>query len=287
MELFLTIVEGDSVAALFLLLFLYFLATKVIERARHLAPWGGRCGLAAWFLYLIVRGFPQSPQNAEEMLGYVLRAFLAAGFVCVITWLLVPVIVFLWTRSFGRAIRFCRSRWAARRRHHIELLSQRLSLDAQRRAEEQRRLEAPALERQRHEAAQQAAIVAEQRAVAQKRREDGRLRCELLYERHAQQLLTYFPRKRFAQLLDRYLHDRVPADEIEQREQWVKEAIRESIGAETSKTPKFQSVAEIAAYFEARRKELEQLPHSEEVIEHYIVQINKNEDDALRKFLKT
>jgi hypothetical protein len=83
------------------------------------------------------------------------------------------------------------------------------------------------------------------------------------------------------------MHDGLAAEFVEQRDELLKETIRETLGTSDSQTPKFRSVTEIAAYFEGRRQELQELPHGEEVIDHYRVQINKQEDEALRRFLKS
>lgn len=119
--------------------------------------------------------------------------------------------------------------------------------------------------------------------AAARRREDARLRCELFYQQYARQLGTTFPRKRFDQFVERYLSDSSSPEEVEQREQMLKQMMLDSLG--TSTPVKFTSMAELGAY-QARREEIDRLPHDEEVKDTYRIQLNKQEDEALRRMLK-
>ena len=127
----------------------------------------------------------------------------------------------------------------------------------------------------------------EQLRSDQQRRDQARLRSELLYEKHARQLASAFPRDRFDQFLQRYLNDQTAPELVEQREGLLKEMIIDSLGTSSSAFPKFASIAELAAFFVARREEIEKLPHSAEVRESYLMQLNRQEDEALRRLLKS
>lgn len=143
-----------------------------------------------------------------------------------------------------------------------------------------------------HERMQQAEAQRVKKGTAEKerieserrRREEAQLRSDLLYERHARQLAASFPRDRFDQFIDRYMGGATDPQLVEQREQLLKEMIVDSLG--TTLPPRFISMNELAAFFAARREEINGLPHSDEVKDAYIVQLNKLEDDALRRFLK-
>jgi hypothetical protein len=137
------------------------------------------------------------------------------------------------------------------------------------------------LEQQRQ---QQEAALAVQKAADRQRREDARLRCELFYERYARQLAGAFDRERFEAFVERYMGENVAPDLIEHREQLLKDMIIDSLGK--SPTPKFASMTELAAFFAARRQEIEELPHDEDAKDAYRIQLNKQEDEALRKLLK-
>ena len=132
------------------------------------------------------------------------------------------------------------------------------------------------MEEQRHANVEQHA--------AQQRREEARLRSDLLYERHARQLAASFPRERFVQFVERYMGEGTAPDLVEQRELLLKEMILDSLGTATA--PKFPTMTELATFFEARRQEINQLPHDEYIKDTYRTQLNKQEDEALRRFLK-
>lgn len=266
-----------------LLAVLYFLGARLVQSEAKLERFGKRIALTAFFLFVAILTAELKPSTADEWVMILLRSLLLAGIVLGAAWTISPVLAFAYTYTFG-AVFQTMGDWSRTARRRAE----------QRKAErEQRKTNAawekgrPRREREARDAVLRAESEARLKGTAQKRCEDARLRSELLYERHSQQLTAHFPRERFEQFLQRYMHDNLAPDEVEQREQWLKEAIRESIGAENSQTPKFRSVVDIAAYFESRRQELEQLPHGEDVVDHYRVQINKQEDDVLRKFLKS
>ena len=142
-------------------------------------------------------------------------------------------------------------------------------------------------ERARQQAAERLrenAVVQAQREAARLQREEAILRSELFYERHSRQLAGSFDRGRFEQFVERYMSDGTAPELVEQREQLLKEMIVDSLGK--SPALKFASMTELAAFFAARRQEIEELPHDEDAKDAYRIQLNKQEDEALRKLLK-
>ena len=122
------------------------------------------------------------------------------------------------------------------------------------------------------------------RPATRRRCHEARLRSDLLYERNARLLAGSFSRERFEQFMNRYLGNDTSPDLVEKREQLLREMIMDSLG--TTPAPKFASMTDLAAFFAARRHEISALPHADDVKDAYIVQLNKQEDEALRRFLK-
>ena len=89
-----------------------------------------------------------------------------------------------------------------------------------------------------------------ERLAAQQRREEARLRSELLYDRHARQLAASFPHERFEQFVERYMGEGTSPELVEQREELLKEMIIDTLGTATA--PKFASMTDLAASFAAR-----------------------------------
>ena len=270
-----------------LLVVLYFLGAKLVHGNQKLQLLSKRFALGSFFLFVWMLYVEWKPTSAEDWAGILIRALVLSGVVLGVSWTILPPLAFAWAQTIAPALRVFRSSRDALTTRTTQQRLERERLEKQCSAESERQRLAPELERQRQESQIQAAKDAELQAEAQKRREECRLRCELLYERNSRPLATAFPRDRFEQFLARYMHDGLAAESVEQREELLKETIRETLGTSDSQTPKFRTVSEIAAHFEARRQELEQLPHGEEIVDHYRVQINKQEDEVLRRFLKS
>jgi hypothetical protein len=143
---------------------------------------------------------------------------------------------------------------------------------------------APERERRRLEAEARSLIEQNEAERAKRRREEARLRSELVYQQYARQLGATFPRKRFDQFIERYLSDNSSPEEVEQRERMLKQMMLDSLG--TSTPTKFATMSELAAYYKARREEIDRLPNDEDVKDTYRIQLNKQEDEALRRMLK-
>ncbi len=246
----------------------------------------GHGGLA--FVLVVAR---MNPRTSGDLLWILLRSMVA----CAIgTGLWAMLLVLLERVCFEpiRAIRF--ARWAARLKvatDQMKLADAAYERQRQERAERNRELvalewarTAPERERLRLAVENRQLIDADASKRASQRREESRLRSDLVYQQYARQLGPAFPRKRFDQFIERYLSDDVSPEEVERREQQLKQMMLDSLG--TSTPTKFSSVTELAAYFRDRREEIDNLPHDEEVKDTYRIQLNKQEDEALRRLLK-
>ena len=284
---FLNIIEdGDLCSSLFLLLVLFWIGSHVVNSRPELARWGWRVALGVFLTYVAFRVITLAPTTPEELLWIMLRGLMAAAFVSALTWILLPVCIAIWIWTVtGR--RFLA---AARVASELERKQQQEKQGAEQRRQEQltRTLElerlAPERQLQQKEAEARARVERDAAETASRRREEAQLRSELLYERHARQLAVSFPRERFEQFMERYMGEATPPDLVEQRELLLKETILDSLG--TATIPKFASMTDLAAFFAARRQEIEELPHDEDAKDAYRIQLNKQEDEALRKLLK-
>lgn len=282
---FLNIIEdGDLCSSLFLLLILYWIGGHVVNSYPGLARWGWRVALGVFLNYVAFRVITLAPTTPEELLWIVLRGLMAAAFVSALTWILLPVCMAIWTATGRRFIAAARvaSETARKHQHETHLAEQRRQEQLTRTLEFERL--APERQLQQKEAEARARVERDAAETASRRREEAQLRSELLYERHARQLTSSFPRERFEQFMDRYLSADTPPELVERREQLLKEMILDSLGTTTA--PKFASMTELAAFYADQRKEIEKLPHDEDAKDAYRIQLNKQEDEALRKLLK-
>lgn len=282
---FLNLIEnGDICSSVFLLLVLAWIGAIVARSRPESAPWGRRCALGVLLTYVAFRICTFSPTAPDELLWILLRGMLAAAFAASLTWILLPVGMTMWSFTGRRLISLSRaaSKTERQRLHDQQVAEQRRREQLARELELMRA--APERERHQREAEALAGVERERVESANRRREEAQLRCELIYERHARQLTGSFPRDRFEQFVERFMGEPVPPELVEQREQLLKEMIVDSLG--TNPAPKFSSMTELAAFFAARRKEIEELPHDEDAKDAYRIQLNKQEDEALRKLLK-
>lgn len=275
-----------NAALIALMLFLLFCGSKFVEQDMEAKLAGRRVALGTLFVTIAALWCEWWPADAEEILAVLIRAAILSGLVLGASWSVLPVL-----RGLG--FTFVQRPWRSIWRRVDDWKNRRLQ--AEQRAADDRRWRheqaerertAPERERARIESEARARRQAEAQAAAAKRREDARMRCELTYHQYARQLGTSFSRKRFDQFLERYMNDQLPPDFVEQREQLLKEMLIESLGTAHKSVPKFTTMTELAAYFDARRHEVEQLPHDEDVKDSYRTQLNKQEDEALRRFLK-
>jgi len=122
----------------------------------------------------------------------------------------------------------------------------------------------------------------QQRTVCQ----EHRLRCELLYRSHALQLRETLPEEQFQKLLDAYLPESADPAVVDRRAAMIRQTIQECVAA-SGKRPKFATLEEIAATFDARRKEVAALPYDEEVKESLVAALHQQEEATIREFLQS
>ena len=282
---FLDIIESDDACSvLFLVMCLGFVGVRVQSLRPDLACWGRRIGMLTLLAYVIFRCITNSPTAPEELLWIFLRGLLAAAFLTSITWILLPAIVGAWSITGARLLKVSSTTLqATKQRQHEQQVAEQHRHEHLARTREFER-SAPERDRLQSEAEARAKVERDAAETARRRREEARLRSELSYERHARQLSASFPRERFEQFMDRYLSAETPPELVEQREQLLKEMIVDSLG--TNPAPKFASMTDLAAFFAARRREIDELPHDEDAKDAYRIQLNKQEDEALRKLLK-
>ena len=281
----LNIIEnGDLCSSVMLLLCLSYIGQRAIESQPDLVPWGARIGLMVLLAYVVFQSPIFAPTSPEELLLILLRGMLAAAYATTLTWILLPVAVVSW-RLTGRLIVdiIHAASAAARRRQQTRHTAKLHSQERQRFVVLPEPLSPEQVQQQR-EAEALTRVTREAEETAKRRREEARLRSELFYERHARQLAALFPRERFDLFVDRYMGGATDAQLVEQREQLLREMILDSLG--TTTPPKFASMTELSSFFAARREEINALPHSDDVKDAYTVQLNKQEDEALKRFLK-
>lgn len=282
---FLHFIEVSDISSLLLLLVcLALVGSRVIQSRPDLVGWARRIAMTTLLAYTAFRCVTLSPTTPDDLLWILLRGLLSAALAMTVSWTLLPVGMTIWAETFGRlshAVSVSASNAESRRRER-EHAAQRQKADLV-----VSPLIAPLTEeqlREQRDAEARNRIDREAAETASRRREESRLRSELLYERHSRQLTASFPRERFQQFVEKYMGPETAPELVEQREQLLKEMIVDSLGTNT--TPKFSTMTELAAFFESRRREIDNLPHDDQIKDTYQTQLNRQEDEALKRFLK-
>ncbi len=282
---FLNIIEnGDLCSSIMLLFCLSCIGSRAVESQPELMPWGARAGFTALLAYVAFQWPTFCPTSPEELLWILLRGLLAAAYATTLTWILLPVVVVVWRFTGRRIVESVRAASLARKKRKEQRHAATLRSQERQAIVRPSSPLSPELEQQQREAESMARVAREAEETASRRREEARLRSDLLYERNARLLAGSFSRERFEQFMNRYLGNDTSPDLVEKREQLLREMIMDSLG--TTPAPKFASMTDLAAFFAARRQEISDLPHADDVKDAYIVQLNKQEDEALRRFLK-
>ncbi len=278
------LIEGTDLFSLLLLLaVLSWIGATVIAGCPDLQALSRRIAYFVFIGYVGFRGYTHHPTGAENLLVIVLRGLIAAGYAISICWILLPLL-----NSFKE--------WLAR---HVVIQPLIAHRDVLKPIENQQITSTAPPEQvatiRSDMPTEDAAVIEERRLrdeaensrrlAERKRREEALLRVELLYERRARELSTVFPRDRFDAFVKKYMNDEVSVEWVEEREKLLQETIADAVG--TMNDIKFDSLQSLATYFDQRREEIRAMSVSDDVRDAYEVQLNKQEDAALRKFLRT
>jgi hypothetical protein len=93
----------------------------------------------------------------------------------------------------------------------------------------------------------------------QKRRENARARCDVMYHLHAPEIGERFPRRTFDDYMEKYMHDRLEPEQVEVRGSLLETLLREHVDR-VQPPQTFRTLEDIARWFEEQKQELNKLP---------------------------
>ena len=261
--------QGDTFSLVVLIAILALVGSRMTEDHPVVHSWGRRLAAGAFVAYGLYAGLALQPAGAQDWLHVAFRGLLAAGLALGLSWIWLSVVAFAmrYVLALARASPLPR-RNGARRRHEAQELSHEEALLQQ----------AERCAREKREAAQ--------KAEDSRRRDDARLRCLMLYDRHSTALASRFPRERLQEYFDRYMANSSPPEIVEERARTLVALIDEWVAQDKSRQKReFQSLEELAAFFQKQRDEVVRLSYENDVKESFLTNINIQEDQALRRFL--
>ena len=128
-------------------------------------------------------------------------------------------------------------------------------------------------------------VLRQQRAEEQRRREDVRLSCQLMYDQYAALLNKVFPPERLDAYFRQYLSDSHRAAMVEKRGVLLKEMIVQLIEPKEEKQLGFQSLQEISLYFQEKRLEFHQLNYDAATLQTLLSSLSLQEEATIRSFI--
>lgn len=283
MDRILDILNDGNLCYLMLLIgILASIGQRVAAAQPRLHLLGLRLAFAAFLAYCAYAAVRFSPRSAEEFVGIALRGLLAAGLALGLSWTLLPAAAFVYCYTlgpfFGKVGEWSRAafRSAAERRARCKEEEQkRLGQEEYQRLEQERERNRP-LEEARARA----------NAEAQRRRQDARVACEVLYNLHAPEIGTRFPRELFHEFLARHLGDNHPPEYVEERSRQLQEIIRAHL--ERVEPPKKKrTVEELAAWYATMRETIERQPIDDRQKRVQLAQLNLRYRDLVNDVMET
>lgn len=285
--LFEFIETNDGLTLLFALLVLWMIGTRAMQSFPDRLHWGRRAAYLTLLSYVGSQVLSGSAWDANDLMGYLFRGLAAAGYVCSLTWIVLPVVWSLHQTIRGLSRRTVAEPWRKLRQRASE--SRRRSDEELRR--QQDRLEAERLKPQRDREAAERSQLALEYAVRtreeKRRREDARLAVILLWQQHSRTLSAIFPRDQLEALLAVYSSDAEPVEEAERRCQQLTETLQQCLrNAGVSDRPPFQTFTEVADHFERRGSEIQNSALSQEEKDALLSALNEEKSQSIGQFLQ-
>ncbi len=290
------IIETSDVCSLsFLIMLLTLVGQPFVARSPELHNLGVRIAAGVGLVYAGLTILERDLGTAGEIAALVLRSLAAGGVVLGPTWIVLSVGAYV-RDQHRRMSAAAEARAAARRRERERRKQDAEEKERRRRADREWERTRPERERATREAADQAArraqIEAERKhqealrqTDEQRRREEVRYKCRLLYDRYAKELKTSMSQKRFDEYFATYLSDRYSAEEVERRGRELQAMLLDTVRP-ASPTRQRRTLSEIQEEFTRRRNEVQTTSLDEDAKAALVADLNREEDKAIRGALQ-
>jgi len=275
-------IAGSQPGSLFVLIVvLYYVGhfmTAALPTCRRL---GWKIAGCVGVLVSLGEVFLSGPTAAGDALSAVWAGLAAGGLSLGVSWSVLPLLLGGWDYFVATPGRWFRATWGA-------MLDDARRSTEKRTAELTRKQAQIAWERNAPER-ERARVEAEARAQAakaeQKRREDVRAACELLYGFFAPEIGSRFPKAAFDDFEKKYLGDDRPAAEVEARGEELKAILKKHHDLVRPALPA-TSLLDLARWYERELAAIESLPLAESFKDAHRMQLNFRYAELTEKFLE-
>jgi len=273
MNLLETIRLEEFFPILFVIYILHLVGLQMMGEDRQVNWWTHRLAAVAFVGYSVAGLATWSPRSAWDLVSLVLRAVLAAGLVLTVSRILLAMTFFVYRRTVGawwqkwrfflqrrRAERERRRQWERERENKASEERDRQA----REAEDRRQL---LVEQERQERAAQEA------RKAQRRRDDARARCELLFTLYVPEIGNRFTRPMLDAFLKNYMGNDKSPDEVEERAKQLEEILNQHRSV-VRPAPRFKDIEDLAHWYVTEKHRIENLPVDPMFKEQHLVQLH-------------
>lgn len=246
------------------------LTNRMLALRRRIWHWAVGLGIVTGVIFCLSALASSKPPIADDLLSSIMVGGMVGLFSTMVWYLVVAVIAFCYQYTLAPIFRFfarCRQRAAESRRRWQEEARQR---------QKQRDYERGAPERAR---------VAANQVSAQKRREDARASCELLYSLHAVEIRDRFPRADLDEFLKKYMTDKHDPEFVEERAEQMKTIIEQHLQKIESPKKKM-SLEDLARWYQETRKQIDASLIEQKHKNTQIVQLNSRYQDLVQEAME-
>ncbi len=282
------LLAGDICGALLPLLLLVIVGKLTIKGHPRLERLSYLLGWVAWLLFVSASLLMCPQPDGSDLLLVLISGLVFAGYLVTISWLILPLMALITEATLIGP-------W----RSLSQLAKQTLLAWQGRRAERQRRSQEERLERQeernrphRDRQARLERQIQETQAQRQQRdqtvRDQLRYRLQLTYDQHRTELAGKLPPDQFATYFEIFLTNQLSPDEYARRASQLEQMLTDKLGsASRRRRPKFESIDQVIAHFEAEKERIRQIPTlDEDSRETLIIVIDDAQDLAIQELLR-
>ncbi|MEX1096267.1 MAG: hypothetical protein WED34_09475 [Planctomycetales bacterium] len=262
-----------------------FVAGLVVYVAQHAVrhdPAARRAGqlVAGLVLAIVVVGALARGIELGAVAG---RALILCGLTLGLSWLLIPFLRAVHSRTTGVCLKSLRTAGETYRQRRTDA-RRRAAADRARR-EQATAWEQAAPERERQQ--QESEVLHAREQQAQQSRNDSRFRCLLFFDQHADGLAGKLSRAALDAYLATYLSDAESPECVQQRAELLCRSLGECLQSSAAANGAFGSLQELADHFGRQRDEVATTPFSADVRDTLLSTIARAQEAALREFFQS
>ncbi|MCA9076494.1 MAG: hypothetical protein KDA93_15825 [Planctomycetaceae bacterium] len=288
MRLIQNLLAGDFCGTLLPLLLLAIVGQQTIKGHPRLERLSFLLGWVALLLFLGAGLLIRPQPDGSDLLIVLISGLVFAGFLVTVCWLVLPLLAIIievtliepW-RSFRRLLHQAKFAW---QRHRSDRRLRRQQERLQRQEERTR----PQRERQARLERQVQETQAQRQQRDQTVRDQLRYRLQLTYDQHRTELADKLPSDQFATYFENFLTNRLSPDEYARRANQLEQMLVDQLGSPARRRrPKFESIDQVIAHFEAEKERIRQIPTlDEDSRETLLIVIDDAQDLAIQELLR-